>query len=80
MPSELHGELARAAEREGTSLNQFITRSLAGAIGWQGAGSSPGRRSTSRGADLTTVVLVVNAVVVGLAALAAIAILLVALR
>jgi hypothetical protein len=79
MPSELHGELARAAERDGTSLNQFITRSLAGAVGWQGAGSPPRRRSASRGPDLTTVVLVANAVVVGLAAVAAIAILVVAL-
>ena len=79
MPQTLHAELAKAAEREGTSLNQFITRSLAGAIGWQGAGSAPERRSGSRRADLTTVVLIVNAVVVGLAAVAAIAILLVAL-
>jgi antitoxin HicB len=28
MPSELHGELSAAAEREGTSLNQFIVAAL----------------------------------------------------
>lgn len=80
MPSELHGELARAAEKEGTSLNQFITRSLAGAVGWSGAGGtpSPSAPAAERRRDAVTVVLVANAVAVGLAAVAAIAILLVA--
>ncbi len=35
MPQSLHGELARAAEREEVSLNQFITNSLAAAVGWR---------------------------------------------
>jgi RNA polymerase sigma-B factor len=35
MPQSLHGELARAAEREDVSLNQFITGSLASAVGWR---------------------------------------------
>ncbi|MGZ4201574.1 MAG: sigma-70 family RNA polymerase sigma factor [Thermoleophilaceae bacterium] len=34
MPHTLHAELARAAEREEVSLNQFITSSLASAVGW----------------------------------------------
>lgn len=34
MPAGLHGELARASDREGVSLNQFITSVLAGAVGW----------------------------------------------
>ena len=34
MPTGLHGELARAADREGVSLNQFISSALAGAVGW----------------------------------------------
>jgi HicB family len=34
MPTGLHGELARAADREGISLNQFISSALAGAVGW----------------------------------------------
>jgi predicted HicB family RNase H-like nuclease len=35
MPQSLHAELARAAEREEVSLNQFITSSLASAVGWR---------------------------------------------
>jgi antitoxin HicB len=38
MPRSLHGELTRAAEREGVSLNQLITDVLASAVNWQGAG------------------------------------------
>jgi HicB family len=34
MPAGLHEELARAADRSGISLNQFITNVLAGAVGW----------------------------------------------
>jgi HicB family len=34
MPAGLHGELARAADREGVSLNQFISSALAGSVGW----------------------------------------------
>ena len=34
MPNSLHGELARAAEREHVSLNQLITNTLAAAMGW----------------------------------------------
>jgi antitoxin HicB len=35
MPRTLHGELTRVAEREGISLNQFITDVLAAAVGWR---------------------------------------------
>ena len=38
MPQSLHAELARAAEREEISLNQFITGSLASAVHWRGSG------------------------------------------
>jgi RNA polymerase sigma-B factor len=34
MPNSLHDELARAAAHEHVSLNQFITNTLAAAIGW----------------------------------------------
>jgi hypothetical protein len=78
MPSELHAELARAAEREGTSLNQFITRSLAGVVGWAGAGPAGAARRPPRGRDVTTLVLAANAAAVSLAAVTALAILLVA--
>ena len=51
MPAALHAELARWAEREGVSLNQFITRSLEGRIGWGeeiriSQGAEVGRPST----------------------------------
>ena len=87
MPRSLHGALTEAAERDGTSLNQFITGTLASAIGWIGeAGDADkarrprsvtraGRSGPSRGLVL---LLVANAVAVGLAALAAIGILLLA--
>ena len=34
LPSGLHAELARQAEAEGVSLNQYVTTMLAGAAGW----------------------------------------------
>lgn len=34
MPPDLHAELTRAAEREGTSLNALITRRLTESVGW----------------------------------------------
>lgn len=83
MPRSLHGELAQIAERDGTSLNQLITGTLASAIGWNGesvgagvateTGSRPGAAATNR---TLLLLLVANGVAVGLAALAAIALLL----
>ncbi len=35
MPQTLHAELARAAERENVSLNQFISDALSGSLGWR---------------------------------------------
>jgi HicB family len=35
MPGSLHADLARAAEREGVSLNSFIVGSLAAAVRWR---------------------------------------------
>jgi antitoxin HicB len=40
MPRTLHAELTRLAEREGVSLNQFITDALASAVGWRLAQSA----------------------------------------
>lgn len=86
MPRTLHAELARSAEREGTSLNQFITSALASTIGWRDEnGVAPGVRRTGAGTPqsshpprLVVMLLVANAVVIGLAAVAAIAVLLAA--
>lgn len=40
MPRALHGDLARAAEREGTSLNRFIIDTLASAVGSRPTGAN----------------------------------------
>jgi len=43
MPQTLHAELARVAERERVSLNQFINDTLSGALGWRApARDAPG--------------------------------------
>ncbi len=82
MPAQLHAELARVAEREGVSLNQFITGTLAARIGW-GDQKPEGASDEAAPADRARVVvlaLIANAVVIGLAAVAAIAILVLAWR
>lgn len=84
MPAALHAELARAAEREGVSLNQFITGALSRTIGW-GSADEPGRAASGapppqRASRLIAAALVANVVVIGLAAAAAIAILVLAWR
>jgi hypothetical protein len=80
MPAELHAELARAAERDGVSLNGFITRALSARIGW---GEEPAEQpawADDRRTRLVLAALVANAIVIGLAAAAAIAILVLAWR
>ena len=88
MPESLHSELAEAAEREGSSLNQFITGVLASAVGWRGDGDrqqpsdgakTTGERRTGR-SPWTTRLLVANFVVVTVVAIAAIAFLVAAAR
>jgi HicB family len=87
MPRSLHGALAQVAERDGTSLNQLITGTLASAIGWTGEGAgegvvpdrAPDPAAEARSKRTLTLVLIANAVAVGLAALAAIGLLLYAL-
>ena len=79
MPRSLHEELARAADRDGVSLNQFITGVLASAVDWRRdeprtAAGTPSGTPRQRMALL----LVLNIVLVGLAATAAIAFLIAA--
>jgi hypothetical protein len=78
MPRTLHADLAQAAEREGTSLNQFITAALATKVG---AGPDDTHTGSSKQSQsrLIAAALVANAIVIGLAAVAAIAVLIVAL-
>jgi RNA polymerase sigma-B factor len=74
LPQSLHGELAAAAEREGVALNTLIAGTLASAIGWQDPdGGAPRirRRPHSR-------LLLVNAIVIAIAAVTGIALLLAA--
>jgi hypothetical protein len=81
MPATLHDELADAAEREGVSLNQFITGVLAGAVEWGADGdAATGRRAWRRAAParLTWIALAVNLAVVLVAAIAAVVLLAVA--
>ncbi len=43
VPASLHADLVHSADREGVSLNQFVTGALAGAVGWPRTRPSPGR-------------------------------------
>jgi antitoxin HicB len=61
MPRTLHADLTRASEREGVSLNQFITDVLAAAVVWRARaegsaapGSPPTPLSQAPGADSLT--------------------------
>jgi hypothetical protein len=84
MPAALHAELAQRAEREGVSLNQFITGALAGRIGWgtEGDGDAPvtAESTVERRTTVITAALIANAIVIGLAAVAAIGVLVLAWR
>jgi hypothetical protein len=81
MPQTLHAELARAADREGVSLNTFITGALAGAVQWRRppdpeAEPPPAARPNRR----LWLALGVNLALVAIAALTAIALLVTAWR
>jgi hypothetical protein len=80
MPTSLHEELARASDRDGVSLNQFITGVLASAVGWRREDgteiATPGEQKLR--SRRMAMLLVANLVLVGLAALAAIAFLIAA--
>jgi hypothetical protein len=78
MPPGLHAELARAAEREGTSLNGFITARLGEAVGRSQADGAETSRGGEHASRTITWLLVANVVAVALAGAAALAIVLVA--
>ena len=77
MPPDLHGELAQAAERDGTSLNGYIIARLGEAVGRT---PDSGAAAGSFGLPAITLrrLLIANVVTVALASVAALAILLVA--
>ena len=74
MPRSLHEELARASDRDGVSLNQFITGVLASAVDWRREDGGPVAEKTAAGRRSRgmTILLAVNVVLVGVAAAAAI--------
>jgi hypothetical protein len=78
MPPGLHGELARAAEREGSSLNGYIIARLGEAVGRATDREAAGAETRHRSTTTLTWLLVANVVAVALAGLAALVIVLVA--
>jgi hypothetical protein len=79
MSPGLHGELARAAEQNGTSLNGYIIACLAESVGSTGDDVTPRAAPDDRQLRRVTLLLLANVVAVALAGLAALVILLVAL-
>lgn len=93
MPQTLHAELARIAERESVSLNQFITDVLAGALGWRATGpkaragravrtldvdedaAKAGNASSEDDSRFSGTMLLVNGILVAVAAIVAIVVL-----
>ena len=96
MPQSMHAELARAAERERVSLNQFITDALSGSLGWRAPNRETARATrvvpeeqlegepgTSRRQErprVTNAVFIANVVIVAVAAIVAIGVLIATLR
>ena len=96
MPQTLHAELARAAERERVSLNQFITGVLSGALGWRAPNrDTPGATRVvpeegleaeapashaSKSPRVSNAVLIANGVIVAVVAIIAIIVLIATLR
>jgi hypothetical protein len=74
MPRSLHEELARASDRDGVSLNQFITGVLAAAVEWhrEDGMTVAGSKARNRRPRGMTILLAINIVLVGIAAAAAI--------
>jgi len=74
MPASLHEDLARASDRDGVSLNQFITSVLASAVGWRREDGAAAPTTAAPGARprRLTILLAVNLVLVAAAAIAAI--------
>jgi hypothetical protein len=78
MPKTLHAALAARSDKEGVSLNQYIVSALARAV--SDDESLPVVADVERRDRSLRTALMVNAVVVGLAAVTAIVVLVVALH
>ena len=77
MPPALHAELAQAAEKDGSSLNAYITRILSSAAGRDG---SPQQQEEQRpsGGRLLRYAIIADLVLVAVAAIVAVALLIAA--
>jgi len=79
MPKTLHAELASRSDAEGVSLNQFIVSALARTVSGDAPEGGDAAAAPERERSLR-IALIVNAVVVGIAAATAIALLIYAFR
>jgi hypothetical protein len=70
MPRTLHSELARAAEREGVSLNAYITSTLAATVHWRSGARDSGGSPLVRAALIADLVLVAVTAVLAIVLLA----------
>jgi hypothetical protein len=77
MPQSLHAELARTAEREGVSLNGFITGALSSAVNWRSTADRPSAPATPH-RRLLRIAIAVDLVLVAIAAVLSIALLIAA--
>ena len=85
MPSELHEQLAHAAERQEVSLNRYVTDALSSSVGMTGTDSSPERAGAAKRSDRLAprtlrMALATNLVVVILAGVIAVVLLVLALQ
>jgi RNA polymerase sigma-B factor len=81
MPSELHEQLAQAAERDEVSLNRFVTQALSTSVDPdESASVDPAERPASSTARKLKLAVATNLVVVVLAAVAAVVLLVLALQ
>lgn len=76
MPQALHAELAARSDRDGVSLNQWIVSALTEALAGDGDATDRPRGMSRQ----LRIALIANAVVVGVAAVCAVALIIVALR
>jgi predicted RNase H-like HicB family nuclease len=76
MPRSLHGELVRASEREGTSLNAYIVAALSSSVAWRRPGQAAD--PPARGGGALSRALVANLVILVVVAAVAVALLIAA--
>jgi hypothetical protein len=79
MPQSLHGELARAAEREHVSLNAYIIAALSGTVRWRADDGGGAERPSGAMPRLLRAAIIADLVLVAVAACVAVVLLIAAL-